>query len=47
MSHQGRIVLIGALATLASYALFHLVTVFPLSWLSLYSDRTSRILLCN
>ena len=40
MSHQGRIVLIGALATLASYALFHLVTVFPLSWLSLYSDRT-------
>lgn len=38
--NQGREVLIGALAALASYALFHLVTVFPLSWLSLYSDRT-------
>ena len=36
---QGRNVLIGALAALASYALFHLVTVFPLSWISLYSDR--------
>jgi MFS family permease len=34
---QGRNVLIGALAALASYALFHLVTVFPLSWLTLYS----------
>ncbi len=40
MSHtQGRNVLIGALAALASYALFHLVTVFPLSWVQLYSNR--------
>ncbi|MDD0837443.1 MFS transporter [Curvibacter sp. HBC61] len=37
---QGRNVLIGALAALASYALFHLVTVFPLSWITLYSDRS-------
>ena len=37
---QGRNVLIGALAALASYALFHLVTVFPLSWISLYSQRS-------
>jgi MFS family permease len=37
---QGRNVLIGALAALASYALFHLVTVFPLSWISLYSARS-------
>jgi len=37
---QGRNVLIGALAALASYALFHLVTVFPLSWISLYSERS-------
>src|SRR5471032_3604700 len=36
---QGRNVLIGALAALASYALFHLVTVFPLSWISVYSER--------
>jgi MFS family permease len=36
---QGRNVLIGALAALASYALFHVVTVFPLSWISLYSPR--------
>ncbi|MFZ6675830.1 MFS transporter [Undibacterium sp. Xuan67W] len=36
---QGRNLLIGALAALASYALFHLVTVFPLSWITLYSQR--------
>ena len=41
MTHtQGRNVLIGALAALASYALFHLVTVFPLSWIHLYSPRS-------
>ncbi|NGZ87191.1 MFS transporter [Duganella aceris] len=40
MRNQGRNVLIGALAALASYALFHLVTVFPLSWISLYSPRS-------
>ncbi|GGY10609.1 MFS transporter [Massilia dura] len=40
LSHtQGRNVLIGALAALASYALFHLVTVFPLSWVQLYTTR--------
>ena len=37
---QGRNLIIGALAALASYALFHLVTVFPLSWISLYSERS-------
>ncbi|WP_051294097.1 MFS transporter [Pseudoduganella violaceinigra] len=37
---QGRNVVIGALAALASYALFHLVTVFPLSWITLYSERS-------
>jgi MFS family permease len=36
---QGSNVLIGALAALASYALFHLVTVFPLSWIQLYDTR--------
>lgn len=38
---QGRNIIIGALAALASYALFHLVTVFPLSWIKLYSLRTT------
>ena len=38
---QGRNVLIGALAALASYALFHLVTVFPLSWISVYQTRSA------
>ncbi|SFU58882.1 MFS transporter [Pseudoduganella namucuonensis] len=38
--NQGRNVLIGALAALGSYALFHLVTVFPLSWINLYSTRS-------
>jgi MFS family permease len=37
--NQGSNVLIGALAALASYALFHLVTVFPLSWIQLYDTR--------
>jgi MFS family permease len=32
-------VVIGAFAALASYALFHLVTVFPLSWIILYSHH--------
>jgi MFS family permease len=37
---QGRNIIIGALASLASYALFHMVTVFPLSWIELYSSRS-------
>jgi MFS family permease len=36
---QGLNVVIGAFAALASYALFHLVTVFPLSWVALYSEQ--------
>ncbi|WP_416136202.1 MFS transporter [Aquabacterium sp. A7-Y] len=36
---QGHNVFIGAFAALASYALFHIVTVFPLSWIQLYSDQ--------
>ncbi len=37
---QGSTIALGALAALASYALFHLVTVFPLSWLQLYDTRS-------
>ncbi len=37
---QGSTLVIGAFAALASYALFHLVTVFPLSWIRLYSTRS-------
>ncbi len=40
LSSQTRNVIIGALAALASYALFHLVTVFPLSWITLTSQRS-------
>ncbi|PZP31308.1 MAG: MFS transporter [Roseateles depolymerans] len=36
---QGQHILIGAFAALASYALFHLVSVFPLSWIALYSEH--------
>ena len=35
---QGGNVLIGAFAPLATFAMFHLVTVFPLSWVSLHDD---------
>lgn len=36
---QGGNVAVGAFAALASYALFHLVTIFPLSWVMLYSQE--------
>jgi MFS family permease len=39
---QGSNILIGALAALASYALFHLVTVFSLSWIQLYDTRPAE-----
>ena len=39
-SGEGRNVFLGALAALASFALFHLVTVFPLSWMTLYGDAS-------
>lgn len=34
---QGRTILLGAFAPLASFALFHMVSVFPLSWVFLYT----------
>ena len=37
---RGPNLFIGAFAALASYALFHLVTDFPLSWMTLYSTQT-------
>lgn len=36
---EGRTVLLGAFAPLASYALFHLVTIFSLSWAILFTDQ--------
>ena len=39
IDEEGSPVAIGAFAALASFALFHLVTVFPLSWISLYADQ--------
>lgn len=40
-----RLVLLGSLAPLASFAMFHVVTVFPLSWVNLYTDESpSRFL---
>ncbi|MEJ2408305.1 MAG: MFS transporter [Novosphingobium sp.] len=37
---EWKTILIGALAPLASFALFHMVTVFPLSWVSLFTSET-------
>jgi MFS family permease len=37
---QGYNVILGAFSALASYALFHLVTVFPLSWILLFSSQS-------
>lgn len=38
---NGRVILIGAFVPLASFALFHLVTVFPISWIVLYTQRSA------
>lgn len=37
--NEGGNVLLGAFAALASFALFHLATVFPLSWITMYSEQ--------
>ena len=39
-NHAGDL-LIGALIPLASFALFHLVTVFPISWIRLFTHRSA------
>jgi MFS family permease len=39
LRHQGHNVVIGALAAVSSYALFHLVTVFPLCWVVLHAPQ--------
>jgi MFS family permease len=43
---EGRRVVVGAFAPLASFALFHMVTVFPLSWVFLFTrEAPARFLL--
>jgi MFS family permease len=37
---QAHNVILGAFGALASYALFHVVTVFPLAWIVLFSERS-------
>jgi MFS family permease len=39
LRNGGRNIVIGAFAPLASFALFHMVTVFPLSWVFLYTNE--------
>ncbi len=38
--NEWRTIVIGAFAPLASFALFHMVTVFPLSWVFLFTNET-------
>lgn len=40
LSQDGRTMLVGIFVPLASFAMFHMVTVFPLSWIFLYTDET-------
>ncbi|MEP9378503.1 MFS transporter [Aquabacter sp. CN5-332] len=43
---EGRNIAIGAFAPLATFALFHMVTVFPLSWVYLFTtERPTRFLI--
>jgi MFS family permease len=45
IKHGGRNIVIGAFTPLASFALFHMVTVFPLSWVFLFTeDNPARFL---
>ena len=39
LDKQGPNIFLGAFAALASYALFHIVTIFPLSWISLNDSQ--------
>ncbi|MCE4226545.1 MHS family MFS transporter [Methylobacterium sp. C25] len=39
LRRHGLHVWIGAFVPLAAFALFHLVTIFPISWLALFADR--------
>ncbi|MDS7595814.1 MFS transporter [Agrobacterium tumefaciens] len=39
LRHQSRVVFTGAFVPLASFALFHLVTVFPISWVTLNTNQ--------
>jgi MFS family permease len=43
--HEGRNILLGSFTPLASFAMFHMVTVFPLSWVFLFTNqRPARFL---
>ncbi|WP_336810442.1 MFS transporter [Bosea sp. MMO-172] len=37
---HGRTIILGAFVPLASFALFHLVTIFPVSWINLFTNRS-------
>ncbi|WP_297298038.1 MFS transporter [uncultured Methylovirgula sp.] len=39
---EGRNIIIGVFAPLASFAMFHMVTVFPLSWVLLFTNQTAE-----
>ncbi|WP_430911661.1 MFS transporter [Methylobacterium sp. sgz302541] len=41
LRHHALDVWIGAFVPLAAFALFHLVTIFPISWITLYTDRSA------
>lgn len=41
LREQGRAILLGAFVPLAGFALFHLVTIFPLSYIDIFSDRST------
>lgn len=43
---KGQHIVIGAAAALASYALFHVVTIFPLSWVLLHEQQEITRFLC-
>ncbi|RVU21651.1 MFS transporter [Methylobacterium oryzihabitans] len=41
LRHHAKDVLLGAFVPLASFALFHLVTIFPISWITLFTSRSA------
>ncbi len=45
VSVHGRDILIGAFVPLASFAMFHLVTIFPLGWMTLFGNQSTSTFL--
>ncbi|WP_235829728.1 MFS transporter [Frigidibacter oleivorans] len=47
LAEDGRKIVLAVFVPLGTFAMFHMVTIFPLSWVFLYTDRTLEDFLVN